>query len=675
MKWHGMIFQKNDKIWPSVDEVREYRQKAYDIVKNLILTHPSFDSLADELWDSPFWTIPMAMEHERIHLETSSVLIRQLPVHLVAKPANWADYYPTSFEVTNNPNAGKHYPLNEFISVDGGTVRLGKKLSEPTYGWDNEYGEKNMDVKPFEATKYKISNGEYLEFMIDDGYLRQDIWSEIGWKWRCYGNFKHPEFWVRDGPQGSNKFKLRHLFEEGSMPWSWPVEVNKHEADAYCRWLSMKNGEMEIHRVITEAEHVMIRDESLSSTDPVVNCDGRDFQKKCGLNLAYGSPNPVDAFPPSSSGFYDVFGSVWEWCEDNGSAFPGFQVHPYYNDFSVPTFAGQHWLLMGGSFISTGGAASKYARYCFRAHFHQHSGFRVVRTNQPLVTSCMDNQGPFGTQVSDSPYRSLPSDLSGNKKYDLDSWLGKYIHLHFPPLDNPDAIPSFLPKEALNFPLKCAEVLIAQSQQLGTGNVSALDIGCAVGGSSFALASHYQNVRAMDITEIFIDAANELKETGKIDYEVVHEGHINLPLVAIQDDTELRSRVTFEVGDAMKLPSDIGQVDAVLMANVICRLPNPRNCLRRLGGRNGIVRPGGLLMLTTPFSWDESFTPSETWIGGTVNSSDQAVSSLNELQKVLEDEQTGFELIHSSDMPLVIRNHYRHYEFPVAYATVWRNTS
>lgn len=37
----------------------------------------------------PQWGLLMGMEHERIHLETSSVLIRQLPVDLVTKPEGW----------------------------------------------------------------------------------------------------------------------------------------------------------------------------------------------------------------------------------------------------------------------------------------------------------------------------------------------------------------------------------------------------------------------------------------------------------------------------------------------------------------------------------------------------------------------------------------------------------
>ena len=34
-------------------------------------------------WDSPFWPIMMGIEHERIHLETSSVLFRELPLERV----------------------------------------------------------------------------------------------------------------------------------------------------------------------------------------------------------------------------------------------------------------------------------------------------------------------------------------------------------------------------------------------------------------------------------------------------------------------------------------------------------------------------------------------------------------------------------------------------------------
>jgi formylglycine-generating enzyme required for sulfatase activity len=34
---------------------------------------------------------------------------------------------------------------------------------------------------------------------------------------------------------------------------------------------------------------------------------------KGNVNMTYGSSCPVNEFPPSASGFYDVHGNVWEW--------------------------------------------------------------------------------------------------------------------------------------------------------------------------------------------------------------------------------------------------------------------------------------------------------------------------------------------------------------------------
>lgn len=44
------------------------------------------------------------------------------------------------------------------------------------------------------------------------------------------------------------------MCEEIEMPWLWPVEVNYHEAQAYCRWKGKG------YRLLTEAEHHAIRD-------------------------------------------------------------------------------------------------------------------------------------------------------------------------------------------------------------------------------------------------------------------------------------------------------------------------------------------------------------------------------------------------------------------------------
>ena len=39
-----------------------------------------------------------------------------------------------------------------------------------TYGWDNEFGEKQFNVKAFKASEMLVSNGEYLKFVQDGAY-------------------------------------------------------------------------------------------------------------------------------------------------------------------------------------------------------------------------------------------------------------------------------------------------------------------------------------------------------------------------------------------------------------------------------------------------------------------------------------------------------------------------
>lgn len=74
-----------------------------------------------------------------------------------------------------------------------------------------------------------------------------------------------------------------------------------------------------------------------------------------------------------------------------------------------------------------------------------------------------------------------------------------------------------------------------------------------------------------------------------------------------------KEQVTFKVGDACNLPLNLAPVDAVLAANLICRLPEPKKFLDALPR---IVKPGGVVVLTTPFSWLEAWTKPRSWLGG-----------------------------------------------------------
>jgi len=147
MLWDDM--NKNDMVWPTVSEVHDYRKKVYAVVRKAIEEHPALsDDVAEIVGrQHPLWSLFMSFEHERIHLETSSVLFRETPLHLVQVPKEWPSLHPSSSSGAKNTNPvpGMDFPVNEMVAVDAGVVELGKPEDFPSYGWDNEYGHRKVE--------------------------------------------------------------------------------------------------------------------------------------------------------------------------------------------------------------------------------------------------------------------------------------------------------------------------------------------------------------------------------------------------------------------------------------------------------------------------------------------------------------------------------------------------
>ena len=120
-----------------------------------------------------------------------------------------------------------------------------------------------------------------------------------------------------------------------------------------------------------------------------------------------------------------------------------------------------------------------------------------------------------------------------------------------------------------------------------------------------------------------------------------------------------RALVSFEWGDAQNLRHDLGSFDFVLACNLICRLPEPTLLLDRL---SELVRPNGQLFITTPFTWLEEYTPRSNWLGS------DGKDSFNGLQSALGKH---FKLSKQWDMPFLIREHSRKFQFTIAQASRW----
>ncbi|MBW4592716.1 MAG: 5-histidylcysteine sulfoxide synthase [Brasilonema angustatum HA4187-MV1] len=334
--------------WPQVAEVWQYREQAYEIIAELIKKTPITNPIHP---NHPLWALMMGIEHQRIHIETSSVLIRQLSVERVKRPQNWK-YAPFN----------GYTPQNEMIEVAGGVVKIGKAYDDPTYGWDIEYGDRTVEVASFLASKYLITNAEFIYFVKSGGYENQDYWDEESWNWKTQYNIQHPKFWLHE----NGSYKYRAMFDEMDLPLDWPVEVNHYEAMAYCHWKDNQT------RLMSEAEYHLATYGNTLLEDDVDNYN---------LNLKFGSPSPVGMLETakSYSELYDLRGNVWEWLSDNLNPLSGYKPHYLYEDNSAIFFDTKHHMMLGGCWITNGTEALKYYRNWFRPNFYQHAGFRIVQ--------------------------------------------------------------------------------------------------------------------------------------------------------------------------------------------------------------------------------------------------------------------------------------------------------
>jgi len=240
--------------------------------------------------------------------------------------------------------------------------------------------------------------------------------------------------------------------------------------------------------------------------------------------------------------------------------------------------------------------------------------------------------------------------------YESNDLLQQYLLFHYG--DEEAQLPwEFGPKEALHFPVRCVREGV-DIERLPSRK-RALDIGCAVGRATFELARIFEDAVGIDYSDSFVMAARllsrekrlplHLKETGSI----YSETQLHCPEVA--------GRIQFEQGDAHDLRTSLGSFDCVLAANLLCRLHHPARFLERLPE---LVRTGGQLVLTTPNTWLESFTAREYWLGATPETGEP----LEALQAHLDPH---FVLDAVWDMPFLIREHRRKYQWSVAQATRW----
>jgi SAM-dependent methyltransferase len=243
--------------------------------------------------------------------------------------------------------------------------------------------------------------------------------------------------------------------------------------------------------------------------------------------------------------------------------------------------------------------------------------------------------------------------LSANP-YETDRLLGEYLLFHYGSAE--EILPPHAPagmREALDFAVRTTRHFSSRSVD------RTLDLGCAVGRSTYELSRTSRATLGIDFSHNFIRAAATLAD-GPLAYERLDEARARTGLLARLPDGLPAGSTAFETGDAMNLRADLGDFDRVHAANLLCRLSDPVRLLERFPS---LVRPGGELVIATPCTWLGEFTPPENWPPG---------STLGWLKEHLG---AHFVLTSESDESFLIRETARKFQWTSSLVTTWLRKS
>lgn len=243
--------------------------------------------------------------------------------------------------------------------------------------------------------------------------------------------------------------------------------------------------------------------------------------------------------------------------------------------------------------------------------------------------------------------------------YETDELLGQYLGFHFG--ESHFGVG--------NYPARCAG--ICQELMAGRDKRRALDLGCAVGRTAFELGRVFDEVVGVDLSQRFIDAATTLQKTGEIDYFRRDEGELGERVTVSLEALGLArgaGKVSFATGDASHLGPEHLDYDLIFAGNLIDRLQDPGAFL---GDIHKHLVIGGTLVISSPYTLLEEFTPITNWIGG-YERNGKPYRVYDGMKEILSHH---FEEIQApADVPFVIRETRRKFQHTIAELSAWRRT-
>lgn len=307
-----------------------------------------------------WYVVQMVLQHEYQHGET---ILQTLQLKR-GSPYTAPRQYQT-------PSAQLRIPWGAMVRFPGGRVLIG--TADRAVAYDNERPYHEVELAPFWIDAAPVRNGEFLEFLLDGGYRRRELWSQEGWEWVRHSGVEAPAHWR----QTHDGWLVRTMDRIYPLDYERPVcHVCYYEAEAFARWAGK--------RLPTEFEW-----EAAAAWDPV---RGKALRYPWG-DSPCASPSlanvdqlafetaPVGAYPVNVSpiGCYGMIGDVWEWTASCFDGYPGFEAFPY-REYSQVFFGSEYRVLRGGSWATRPGVLrNTFRNWDYPIRRQIFAGFRCAR--------------------------------------------------------------------------------------------------------------------------------------------------------------------------------------------------------------------------------------------------------------------------------------------------------
>ncbi len=330
---------------PGAHDVGVYRSQVDSRMRDLVtgLDAGTLDKLAP--------TIELGFHHEQQHQELLLMDIKHV----------------LSLNPLQPVYAGAPSPRSEpdtlgWVDVEGGLVEVGHDGTG--FRFDNEEPQHRVWLEPYRLADRLVTNGEWLEFMADNGYGRHELWLSDGWGKVNAEGWRAPFYWV----------ELDGVWFEHTLHGTFPVNpglpvshVSHYEAEAYATWAGK--------RLPTESEW-----------EHGVVADGQ-AQRVAG-NLADTETFHPRAAGPSTGGLRQVYGDCWEWTSSSYLPYPGFHAAPgAIGEYNGKFMSGQMVLRGGCALTPQGHARATYRNFFPPSARWALSGVRLADGGAPPIAT------------------------------------------------------------------------------------------------------------------------------------------------------------------------------------------------------------------------------------------------------------------------------------------------